>query len=87
MRAVLRTWRGLKNATMAFFNGLLDRIGPDAWTGMLGGNEPVLALYRQAGLEVVFDRPGNCEGYACQTVRLALPTSRMRDPDARRCTI
>jgi hypothetical protein len=24
LRAVLRTWRGLKNATMAFFNGLLS---------------------------------------------------------------
>lgn len=62
----------------------MERIGPQAWTGMLGGNEPALALYRQAGLEVVFARPGDCEGYPCQSVRLALPTSRMRNANVKR---
>lgn len=62
----------------------LHRIGPQAWTGMLGGNAAALALYQQAGLEIVFSRPGECDGYPCTTVRLALPTSRMRDPAANR---
>jgi GNAT superfamily N-acetyltransferase len=62
----------------------IGRIGPEAWTGMLANNAPALALYLQAGLEVVFTRPSKVEGYPCGAVRLALPTSRMRDPAVRR---
>ena len=62
----------------------LQRIGPEAWTNMIAGNGPALALYRQAGFEIVRERPGDCEGFPCGAMRLALPTSRMRDPDARR---
>lgn len=62
----------------------LGHIGPGAWTNMIAGNEPALALYRRAGLEIVWTRPGDCDGYPCQSVRLALPTSRMRNPDAKR---
>jgi [ribosomal protein S18]-alanine N-acetyltransferase len=62
----------------------LARIGPQAWTSLLGGNEPALALYLAAGMEVVWTRPSECEGYPCQGMRVALPTSRMRDPQARR---
>lgn len=31
----------------------LQRIGPEAWTSMIAGNEPAFALYRHAGFEVV----------------------------------
>jgi GNAT superfamily N-acetyltransferase len=61
----------------------LGRIGPEAWTTMLDGNEPALALYRAAGMEVVVTWPGDCEGYPCRVVRLALPGARMRDPAER----
>ena len=62
----------------------LEQIGPEAWTNMIAGNDPALALYRQVGLEIVWERRGDCDGFACAAMRLALPTSRMRDPDARR---
>jgi ribosomal-protein-alanine N-acetyltransferase len=62
----------------------LQQIGPDGWTNMIGGNEPALTLYRKAGMEVVWTRPSDIEGYACNGMRLALPTSRMHDPAARR---
>jgi len=63
---------------------VLQQIGPEAWTNMIAGNGPALALYLRAGLEVVWTRPGDCDGYSCEAMRLALPTSRMRDPNARR---
>lgn len=62
----------------------LRQIGPDAWTNMIAGNEPALALYRAVGMEVVCTRPGDCEGYSCNAMRLALPSSPMRDPAAER---
>jgi len=62
----------------------LRQIGPEAWTNIIAGNEPALALYRRAGLQVVWERPGDCDGFPCAAMRFALPTSRMRDPDARR---
>lgn len=63
---------------------VLERIGPEAWTNTLAGNDPALALYRQAGMEVVWTRPCNIEGFPCMGMRLALPTSRMRDPETKR---
>lgn len=65
-------------------NHALQQIGPEAWTNMLVGNDPALALYRQAGFEVVWERRGDCDGFPCTAMRLALPTSRMRDPDVHR---
>ncbi|MBA4019213.1 MAG: N-acetyltransferase [Pirellula sp.] len=62
----------------------LERIGPEAWTNLIAGNLPALKLYCDAGMEVVWTRPGDVEGHACQGMRVALPTSRMRDPAARR---
>ena len=62
----------------------LRLIGPEAWTNMLAGNEPAQKLYQAAGMEIVWTRDDTCEGYPCRGVRLALPTSRMRDPHARR---
>jgi GNAT superfamily N-acetyltransferase len=62
----------------------LQRIGPEAWTNCIGGNEPATQLYLAEGLELVWDRPGDCEGFPCRSLRLALPTSRMRDPAAKR---
>jgi len=62
----------------------LDRIGPEAWTMMIAGNQAALVLYQSLGLEIVRSMPSEIEGYPCQGIRLALPTSRMRDPSARR---
>jgi [ribosomal protein S18]-alanine N-acetyltransferase len=62
----------------------LRLIGPEAWTTMIAGNEPALRLYRGAGMEVVWTRRSECDGYGCGSMRLALPTSRMHDPAARR---
>lgn len=62
----------------------LHRIGPEAWTNMLDGNEPALALYLQAGIEIVLTKPCTVEGFTCHGLRLALPTSRMRDPATKR---
>lgn len=62
----------------------LERIGPQAWTNCIAGNEPATQLYLAEGLELVFERPGDCEGFPCGLLRLALATSRMRDPAAKR---
>lgn len=60
----------------------LARIGSEAWTTMIAGNEPALALYRAAGMDVVKTLPSVIEGYSCLGLRLALPTSHMFDPAA-----
>ena len=62
----------------------LQQIGAEAWTNMLAGNEAALKLYRRAGMDIVHTRPSDCDGYPCQAMRLALPTSRMHDPTAKR---
>jgi ribosomal-protein-alanine N-acetyltransferase len=64
----------------------LQHIGPEAWTNMLTGNTPALRLYQVAGMETVWTRDSDCDGFPCRGMRLALPTSRMRDPNARRLT-
>lgn len=74
-----RRWTGRRLLEHA-----MGQIGPEAWTNMIAGNDPALATYRAVGFEVVWERPGDCDGYPCAARRLALPTSRMRDPDARR---
>jgi GNAT superfamily N-acetyltransferase len=60
----------------------LRQIGPEAWTSALSGNIAALSLYQQLGLEIVWTRQGLCDGYPGSGMRLALPGSRMRDPDA-----
>jgi GNAT superfamily N-acetyltransferase len=60
----------------------LGRIGPEAWTTMLDGNEPARALYGSFAMEEVAVWPSDCEGYPCRAVRLALPGARMRDAAA-----
>ncbi|QDU26362.1 putative acyltransferase [Anatilimnocola aggregata] len=62
----------------------LQRIGGEAWTTTIAGNEPAQALYLSLGMKVVKTMPSEIEGYPCIGVRLALPTSRMRDHAARR---
>jgi len=62
----------------------LQKIGRQAWTNMLVGNNRALTLYRQVGFEVVWERNSLCDGFPCVAMRLALPTSRMRDPSVRR---
>ena len=59
------------------------RCGPDAWVNTLAGNRAAVALYRSEGFDVVKAVPSDCEGYPCVSLRLALPTSRMHDPEAR----
>jgi GNAT superfamily N-acetyltransferase len=62
----------------------LERIGPGAWTITLEGNSAAVGAFSEAGLEVVLSGRSDCEGYPCGFLRLALPTSRMHDPQARR---
>jgi GNAT superfamily N-acetyltransferase len=62
----------------------LRRCGPDAWVNMLAGNARALALYRGAGFDVVRSFPGDCDGFPCTCLVLALPTSYMHDPAAKR---
>lgn len=60
------------------------RCGPDAWIHTLAGNAAAIALYVSEGFEVVKRiEDDECEGFPCTTLRLALPTSRMRDPRQR----
>ncbi len=59
------------------------RCGPQAWVNTLAGNAPAIALYRGEGFDVVKRIASECEGYPCVSLRLALPTSRMHDPEAR----
>ena len=60
----------------------LAAIGPEAWTIALARNAAARALYEAAGMQVVFSEASDCEGYPCTNMRLALPTSRMRNPAA-----
>ncbi|MGD1858982.1 MAG: GNAT family N-acetyltransferase [Leptolyngbyaceae cyanobacterium] len=60
----------------------LQQIGPGAWTHAIAGNEPAIALYRRAGLEIVETWPSDCEGYACEVVHLALPISSINEPNS-----
>jgi ribosomal protein S18 acetylase RimI-like enzyme len=62
----------------------IARIGPQAWVNVIGGNQPAIAIYRSVGMEIVWQRPSDCDGYPCTTLRMALPTSRMHNPTARR---
>jgi ribosomal protein S18 acetylase RimI-like enzyme len=62
----------------------LEQIGGEAWTTMIAGNQAALGLYQSLGLQVVRTFPSEIEGFRCEGVRLALPTSRMHDPAARR---
>lgn len=58
----------------------LQQIGPEAWTHAIAGNEPAIALYRRAGLEIIETWPSECEGYNCEVALLALPTSSTNEP-------
>jgi ribosomal protein S18 acetylase RimI-like enzyme len=58
--------------------------GEQAWTNAIADNRAAMQLYATSGFEVVKTYPGDCDGYPCDGARLALPTSRMRDPDAKR---
>lgn len=62
----------------------LQGAGDQAWTNMLAGNDAALSLYLKAGMEVVWTRPSECDGFPCHAMRLALPTSWMHDPLAKR---
>jgi ribosomal protein S18 acetylase RimI-like enzyme len=62
----------------------LVRIGPEAWTTLIDGNEPARSLYRAVGMDVVSTKAGHIEGFPASGLRMALPTSRMSDPAARR---
>lgn len=70
--------RGIGAALLA---AALKLCGRDAWLNTLEGNAAALALYRKAGFDIVKSFSSNCDGYPCVCLRLALPTSRMHDPD------
>lgn len=65
-------------------NEALQQCGLHAWTSMIAGNDAALSLYKKAGFEIVSTKTGEIEGYHCLGHRLALPTSCMHDPQARR---
>lgn len=65
-------------------NQALAQIGSEMWTNCLAGDSPAIALYESAGMHVVQSRRTTCEGQPCTGLRLALPTSRMSDPAAKR---
>ena len=62
----------------------VKRIGPEAWVNTMGGYEAALAMYQSAGFVVVKEFASDCVGYPCTCARLALPTSRMSDPNNHR---
>jgi len=62
----------------------LKHCGSQAWVNTMDGNAAAISLYRKAGFELVKSFPSDCDGYPCTCVRLALTSSRMRDPAARR---
>ena len=68
----------------ALLQEALQHCGPEAWVNTMGGNVAAIALYRKAGFEIVNEFPSDCDGYPCTCVRLALPTSCMRDPNQQR---
>lgn len=61
----------------------LAQIGPDAWTNARGGNDAAIRLYLGEGFRVVKSMESDCEGHASTCLRLALPTNRMSDPEAK----
>ncbi len=73
--------RGIGSALLA---EALKHCGAQAWVNTMAGNAPAIALYRKAGFELVKSFPSDCDGYPCTCLRLALPTSRMHDPNQER---
>jgi len=62
----------------------LKQIGPEAWLNTLAGNNSAVALYRKFGFDIVKQFSSDAGGFPCQTLRLALPTSPMHDPNLTR---
>ncbi len=62
----------------------VQRIGPHAWLNTMVGNQPAVGLYQTMGMEIVKEWSGTCDGFPCRVLRMALPTSPMADPAARR---
>jgi ribosomal protein S18 acetylase RimI-like enzyme len=71
--------QGIASALLA---RALEQCGREAWVNTMAGNDAAIALYRKAGFDLVKSFPSDCDGYPCTCVLLALPTSRMHDPDA-----
>ena len=61
----------------------LEHMGPQAWTNTIPENTPAINLYQSVGFQLVWVRPSECEGFPCNTARLALPSSRMFLAEAR----
>lgn len=59
----------------------MQECGPDAWLNTMAGNEAAIQFYKRSGFEVVKSFPSDCDGYPCTCLRLALPSSRMHDPN------
>ena len=66
----------------ALATAAVERIGDQAWSMALATNGPSVGLFGSLGLGVVKRFRGDCEGIPCDSVRLALATSRMADPKA-----
>jgi GNAT superfamily N-acetyltransferase len=61
----------------------IECCGPHAWTHMLAVNVAALHHYTTSGLGPVKTFASKRGIYPCQCMRLALPTSRMYDPEAK----
>lgn len=64
------------------WSAAMERVGPEAWTNAFAANTPAVRLYESCGMRIVWSRPEELGGVVYQSLRLALPTSRMSDPDA-----
>lgn len=60
----------------------MDALGSEAWTLVRHGNDPAIRLYEKHGMEIVRSYPAEAWGYPYVELRMALPTSRKRDPEA-----
>lgn len=65
----------------ALVSAALECIGDQAWATALASNAASIGLFRSFGMVVVKRYPDDREGHPCESVRLALPTSHMADPD------
>src|SRR5207245_1008865 len=76
-------WRR-RGVGAALMRTVLVRTGKDAWLNTLAGNAAAVAFYRKWGFVAVKEMPGSCDGYPCWTLRMALPSSPMRNAEMTR---
>lgn len=71
-----RQGQGIGRALVAF---ALPLLGPHGYLTCIASNTRAAAFYEAMGFSVAAIFPGDCEGYACEVLRLCLPGSRHRE--------